>query len=139
MAGAIGMTVRTRSDIQKVLRRVRRANIRTLGHAGAALRLTARRSIRRRKGPSAPGTPPHTHTGALRGSIIYQVEKQADRVVIGPTFGGVGTSGSLHEFGGRRRARRRGKVARYKKRPFMGPALAKIKPRLPQMWAGSVR
>ncbi len=134
----IGMKVKTRSDVQKVLRKVRRANIVTLGHAGAALRLTARRSIRRRKGPSAPGTPPHTHTGALRSSIVYSVEKHADRVVIGPAFGGVGLSGALHEFGGRRRARRRGRAARYKPRPFMGPALEKIKPRLPRMWAGSI-
>ena len=93
----------------------------------------ARRSIRKREGPSAPGEPPHTHTGALRVAILYAVEKLDERVVIGPAFTGVGTSAMAHEFGGRYRK------ARYPKRPFMGPALEKVKDRLPRMWAGSIR
>jgi len=125
--------VKTRMDVKTVLRKARRANIESLGHAGAAIRLTARRSIRRRKGPSAPGTPPHTHTGALRGAILYAVEKNREQVVIGPAFAGVGTSAMAHEFGGRYRK------ARYHQRPFMGPALEKVKDRLPRMWGGSVR
>jgi hypothetical protein len=129
----IGMRVKTRSDIPKVLRMARQANIESLGHAGAAIRLVARRSIRRRKGPSAPGQPPHTHTGALRGAILYAVEKTRERVVIGPAFAGVGTSSMAHEFGGRY------KRTRYPRRPFMGPALEKTRDRLPRMWAGSVR
>jgi hypothetical protein len=38
-----------------------------------------------------------------------------------------------HEFGGHYRREH------YDKRPFMGPALQKIKDRLPSMWAGSVK
>ena len=129
----IGMTVKTRSDVPKVLRAARRTNIESLGHAGAAIRLTARRSIRKREGPSAPGSPPHTHTGALRSAVLYAVEKARERVVIGPAFAGVGTSAMAHEFGGRYRK------SRYSKRPFMGPALEKLRDRLPRMWAASVR
>ena len=129
----IGMTVKTRSDIPKVLRAARRANIESLGHAGAAIRLIARRSIRKREGPSTPDSPPHTHTGALRSAILYAVEKARDMVVIGPAFAGVGTSAMAHEFGGHYRK------ARFPKRPFMGPALEKIKDRLPRMWAASIR
>ncbi len=130
---AVAMTIRTRSDVKKVLRKTRRANIESLAHAGAAIRLTARRSIRKREGPSAPGKPPHTHTGALRSAVLYAVEKARERVVIGPAFGGVGTSAMAHEFGGRYRK------SRFPKRPFMGPALEKLRDRLPRMWAGSIR
>jgi len=129
----VGMTVRTRSDVPKVLRKVRRANIESLGHAGAAIRLTARRSIRRSPRPSAPGKPPHTRRGQLRGAILYAVERAQDRVIIGPDYAGIGLSATAHEFGGRYRR------GRYPKRPFMGPALEKLRPRLPRMWAGSVR
>ena len=128
----VGMTVKTRSDVKKVLRRARRANIENLGHAGATIRLIARRSIRKRKGPAPAGQPPHTRRGQLRGAILYAVEKEKERVVIGPGHSKVGKSGSAHEHGGRY------KRTRYRRRPFMGPALVKVKPRLPRMWAGSV-
>ena len=55
------------------------------------------------------------------------------QVVIGPDVESFGTAGKAHEHGGRYRHER------YPKRPFMGPALEKIKPRLPKLWAGSVR
>ena len=129
----VGMKVRTRSDIPKVLRKIRRANIENLGHAGASIRLTATRSIRKSAEPSAPGTPPHTRRGQLPKAILYAVEKQKQRVVIGPDYMKIGRSASAHEFGGRYRKER------FKKRPFMGPALEKTKDRLPRHWAGSVR
>lgn len=129
----VKMTIRTRLDVKKVLRASMRANIESLAHAGAVIRLTARRSIRKRKGPSIAGQPPHTHTGALRNAILYAVEKTRGRVVIGPTFGGTGTSAMAHEFGGRYRK------TMYPRRPFMGPALEKIKTRLPRIWAASIK
>ena len=128
-----GIKVRTRSDIPKVLRKIRRANIENLGHAGGAIRLAATRSIKKSPEPSAPGTPPHTRRGQLPGSILYAVEKQKQRVVIGPDYMKVGRSATAHEFGGRYRKER------FRKRQFMGPALEKVKPRLPRHWAGSVR
>jgi len=128
-----GIKVRTRSDIPKVLRKIRRANIENLGHAGGAIRLAAKSSIKKSPEPSAPGTPPHTRRGQLPGSILYAVEKQKQRVVVGPDYMKVGRSATAHEFGGRYRKERFGK------RQFMGPALEKVKPRLPRHWAGSVR
>lgn len=124
---------RTRSDMKRVVRRVRQANIKTLGHAGAAIRLTARRSIRKRKKPSAEGKPPHTREGRLRKSIVYRVESQQERVLVGPDHSVVGRSASAHEHGGRYRRQR------YPRRPFMRPALLKNKDRLPRLWAGSVK
>jgi len=129
----IGMRVRTRSDVQKVLRKVRQANIRSLGHAGGTIRKVARHSIRRSPNPSAPGKPPHTRKGQLRRSILYAVDKSKQSVVIGPSVALVGTSATAHEFGGRYRKER------YPRRPFMGPALEQTRAKLPKHWAGSVR
>ena len=129
----VAMKVKTRSEMLKVLRNARRANIESLGHAGAAIRLAARHSIRRSAGPSAPGSPPHTRRGQLKRAILYAVEKASQSVVIGPAYGLIGLSATAHEFGGRY------KHERYPQRPFMGPALEQTKDRLPRQWAGSVR
>lgn len=127
------MKARTRSQMHKVARKAKRANIENLGHAGGAIRLAAVRSIRKRKGPAPAGQPPHTHTRRLPRAIKYAVEKQRQTVVIGPDIQSLGTAGKAHEHGGHYRRER------YPKRPFMGPALEKTKERLPKLWAGSVR
>src|SRR3972149_4976588 len=59
----IAMRAKTKFDKQKLLAKTKQANFKNLGHAGAALRLTARRSIRTRQKPSPPGAPPHTRRG----------------------------------------------------------------------------
>ncbi len=129
----IATKVKTKDETKKVLAKAQQGNFKSLGHAGAAIRLTAKRSIRRRKKASPEGQPPSTRKGQLRGAIRYEVEKQKDLVVIGPDHSKVGTSGSAHEHGGKY------KRQRYPKRPFMGPALEKTKDRLPKVWAGSVK
>lgn len=133
MNAAIGFKVKTRSDIPKVLRKARRANIESLGHAGATIRLTAKRSIRKSTSPAESGKPPKTRRGRLRNSIRFAVERNRQRVIIGPDHRFVGQSARAHEFGGRYRKQR------YPKRPFMGPALTKTKARLPKHWAGSIK
>lgn len=129
----IGMKVKTKSDTKKVPAKTKQASITSLGHAGAAIRLVARRSIRKRKSASPAGSPPSTRRGQLRRAIAYAVEKQQGLVVIGPEHEVVGESGKAHEFGGRYRREH------YEKRPFMGPAMEKVKDRLPPLWAASVR
>jgi phage gpG-like protein len=129
----ITMRSHARFKPRRLQRRAQDANFRNLGHAAAAIRLTARRSIRRRQGPSAPGRAPHTRAGALRRSIVYQVDRERQRAVIGPAFSGVGRSATAHEFGGRYRR------DRYPRRPFMGPALTTNQDRLPKHWRASIR
>jgi len=129
----IAVAVTLQFDAATVRRRVRQANIESLGRAGGAIRLTARRSIRRSDKPSAPGSPPHTRKGQLSRAIMYAVEQQKQCVVIGPEYATLGPAGVPHEFGGSFRGQS------YQKRPFMGPALMKIKDRLPSQWAGSIR
>lgn len=55
-----------------------------LNRAGAYLRRTAKNSIRKRKFASAPGTPPSSHTGALKNNIVYEVHRSYRRVDIFP-------------------------------------------------------
>jgi hypothetical protein len=129
----IGMRSESEFDVEAVRKRAERGSFRSLSHAAAAIRLTARRSIRKSTSYSAPGTPPHTRRGQLRGAIVYAVERHADRALIGPTHERVGASGMAHEFGGKYRRER------YPKRPFIAPALEKVAPRLAGLWEGSVR
>lgn len=117
---------------------------------------------------SPPGSPPHTRKGLMRHAIQYDVEKGKGIVVIGPVASEFGDIGRLHEFGGTRKGklgkRAQGLVSqfgyaatarilgmteddlmkrtgpqKYPPRPFMGPALAISRERLPKFWAQSVR
>ncbi len=128
----VGMKARTRFDKARIAKASRDGSIKSLGHGAATIRLIARRSIKRSAEPSAPGKPPHTRKGQIKKAILYEVEKAEQRAVIGPEFSVVGPSAMAHEHGGRFRG------GRFRKRPFMGPALVKTTPRLPRMWAGSV-
>ena len=96
----IGIKTTTRFNTSTLKRKTDEASFRSLGHAGAAIRLTARRSIRRRKKPSRPGSPPHTQTGRLKRSIRYEVNKSMPDVVIGPVNEIAGRLWHLHEHGG---------------------------------------
>lgn len=120
-------------DRTKLRRKGRAGSIRSLGHAGAAIRLAARRSIKKSPKKSTPGSPPNTRRGRIKNAIKYAVLADRQSVVIGPDIQIAGTSAKAHEFGGRYRREQ------YDKRPFMGPALAKVKDRLPPLWAGSIR
>jgi phage gpG-like protein len=129
----IAAKVKTKDETKRVLAKAKQGSFKSLGHACAAIRLTAKRSIRKRKTASPEGQPPSTRRGQLRGAILFAVEKEKDLVVIGPDHTKVGASGAAHEHGGKY------KRQRYPKRPFMGPALETTKDRLPKLWAGSVK
>ena len=112
--------------------------------------------------PASPaGTPPYTHTGFLRDDILYSYDAVHQSTVIGPWR--KPWLNQLHEYGGtipmivvrgsrgttwlqraKSRVRRSSRVVksltvRYPARPFMGPGLLAAQPKLPQMWADSVR
>lgn len=161
-------------DTALVRRAVDRARIKNLTKAGGFVRKTAQRSIRKRKGTSAPGSPPYSHTGTLRRLIFFGYDVTTDSVVVGPIPTNqvffrkdrkpvTGTVPSVLEYGGtitrlevqrsdgewrradlRSRRRLADKRTRYKRvrikpRPFMRPALEKIRTKLPELWANSVR
>jgi phage gpG-like protein len=127
------MRAKTKFDDRKVRRAARSGNIESLGHAGGAIRLAAQRSIRKGKTAAPAGQPPRTRKGRLKQAIQYAVETSRGSVVVGPNVDVAGTSGAAHEHGGQYRDEN------YPQRPFMGPALQKVKDRLPAFWAGSVR
>ncbi|NBW13189.1 MAG: hypothetical protein EBR82_34725 [Caulobacteraceae bacterium] len=57
------------------------------------------KEIRSRE-PSPSGTPPFTHTGAMRNSIVYAYDQSSQSVVIGGFMQGIPEILNLHEFGG---------------------------------------
>ena len=124
-------------DYRRVMQAVRRAEIRSLTHAAAAIRLHAVRSIRQspRSQPSAPGTPPHTRKGQLRRAILYALleENGFPVAIVGPSFDLAGLSGKAHEFGIHFRG------VDFPARPFMGPALDVVSNRLPAFFRGSIK
>ena len=99
-------------DRQSVIDRVKKANRRALSKVGAFIRRRARSSLRRRKKPSAAGSPPSVHSRdavATLKNILFAYEPQSESVVIGPVrlnqrilLGpelGSGTVPQVHEFG----------------------------------------
>jgi len=140
----IGMQIKSMFFDQKSVRSATdRATRKVLSKFGAYVRTAARSSIRKRKAISESGQPPSSHVGTLRRLIFFGYDSAKRSVVIGPTpFGGQAEAPPLLEYGGRARRRdRRGRMhtATYRPRPFMGPAFEQEKPKLPAMWAGSVK
>ena len=157
--GSILPTVRVDQffDRRGQMARIGRKKFKYLRRAGGTIRLIAKRSIRKRKAISAPGSPPSSHEGDLRGSIFFGLDKVDESVVVGPSAayrqadsGGSRRGASLLEFGGTTYGPRfwiPGKTKRddgvsipagvrtYRARPFMGPALDETEPRLPKMFA----
>jgi len=134
-------------DSKAVTGAVDRATRRVFSRFGAFVRRGARSSIRKRKRISAPGEPPSSHTGLLRRFIFFGYDRQRRSVVIGPQRLNqkIGDAPQALEHGGTStiveglRGHRRKRRVRMKARPYMGPAFEKEQPKLPAMWAGSVR
>ena len=118
---------------EKVAKALDTTTYKTLNHAAASLRLIAKRSMKSGKKASAPGKPPNTQTKQLPNAILYAVDRKKMVAVIGTDYNKIGTVGAAHEFGGKFRKQT------YPSRPFMKPALEKVTPRLPAMWAANFK
>ncbi len=132
-------------DRKAVIDSVDKAKRAVLSKAGAFIRTAARTSIRKRKRPSPPGSPPSSHTGLLK-RIFFGWDRETGSVVVGPVrFNKPGMAPQALEHGGmsvvvrRRKGRLVRRTVRIDARPYMGPALEKERPKLPRLWAGSVR
>lgn len=129
-------------DRETVKRSVDAGTRKVLSKFGAFVRQRAKTSIRRRKGTSPPGGPPHSHVGLLRKFILFGYDPDRKSVVIGPTLTTEGSDAPrLLEHGGETTLETRdgSKPARYRPRPFMGPAFEAETPQLPALWKNSVR
>jgi len=142
----IGMTFQAAKagffDRQKVQAAVDRSTRKVFSKFGAFVRQRAKTSIKKRKGTSPPGGPPYSHAGLLKKLIFFAFDAQRQSVVIGPTLLREGSAAPrLLEHGGEAQleTKQGPKAARYRPRPFMGPAFEKERPSLPALWRDSVR
>ena len=156
-------------DRKAVTSRVDKRKRQVLSKFGAYVRRTSRRSIRKRKKASRPGSPPSSHIGLLKKFIYFGYDPNRDSVVIGPvrlTHKGRGQAPANLEYGGTitlptREVEVKGKAGRddhgrftksikqkntikggkhrIRPRPFMQPAFEKEQPKLPGMWRDSVK
>lgn len=151
-----------------VIRAVRRASKASLRSAAGHVRGIARKSIasppkqikppklkkdgtpRKSKPgtwtiPSKPGGPPRSPTRRLKEAIRYEVDASAGDAVVGPTSSVFGRIGQSHEFGGREGSKGGGRgrppsgPRSYPARPFMGPALARSREKLPTFWRNALK
>lgn len=110
-------------DTEAVRRSLDATLRKSLSKMGAFVRRRAQTSIRKRKGTSPPGSPPFSHTGALRKGILFGYDAGRRSVVVGPVRAGSASGApAALEYGGTARLRS-GARAKVAPRPFMGPAL----------------
>jgi hypothetical protein len=134
-------------DRKAVMDAVSRTARKVLSKFGAFVRTAARSSIRKRKRTSRPGEPPSSHAGLLKKLIFFSYEPARQSVVIGPERLNqkIGDAPHALEHGGETEiasgwgARRRKRRITLAARPYMGPAFEKERPKLPAMWAESIR
>ena len=133
-------------DSPKVVKSVDRMRQRQLARAGGMVRTTSKRSIRKRKKPSLPGNPPHSHTGDLR-KIFFGYDKSNDSVIVGPLGFKNSKAPQALEHGGyvmlRRRDKKTGelviKPVLIRKRAYMQPALETVAPQIPGLFKNKLR
>jgi len=129
----ISMTVRTRDEIPKVIRKAKRANIDSIGRAAAFTRGVMKRKLSKRKKPRPPGQPAASPTGRAKKSVLFAYDRRSDSAIIGPSHNIVGRSMHAHEFGTKH------KGDRFPARPFAGPTIEDVSPKLSQFWRGSIK
>lgn len=130
---------------QAIEQPLQRAAYKNVSHAAASIRKTMQGKIIRAEGPSAPGTPPHTHSrrktkrgrprkpnDVLKNAIVFAADRAKNEAVIGPRHSRVGTSASAHEFG------LFYKGHDYDERPFAYPSLLENTDRFGASFAGSM-
>lgn len=102
-------TSQTKFNRRAIKRRSDSASVNALFSAAAYVRTTARRSIRKAKKASRPGSPPHTRQGQLRRSILFAVNTSRLFAVVGPAASLISDIARYHEFGGQQvlRAKRK--------------------------------
>jgi hypothetical protein len=123
-------------DRVKVQRHLDTRTRKVFARFGAYVRQTAKASIKRRKGTSMPGRPPHSHVGTLKRHIYFSYDPKSRSVVIGPVIfpGKTGKALPALEYGGKS-VRNDGQRINVKARPFMGPAFREELKQLPSIWA----
>jgi hypothetical protein len=84
-SGIMGVTARITDETKRVRSRVYAKEKKAVFSAAKYGRTTMQRGMRKRKGASLPGAYPHTHHGALRDLIVFDVDPSLS-AVIGPVL-----------------------------------------------------
>ena len=71
-------------DTKEIRSKLSEATRKVMSKFGAFVRATARQSIKTKPTSSAPGQPPHSHTGYLKKEILFGYDKTKESVVVGP-------------------------------------------------------
>jgi len=130
-------------DVKPLLREVARANRKALSESGKEVKREAKALVKRRKGTrgrnkagrftrargggSKPGEPPSRVSGDLHRSIKYETGRTI--VLVGATRP-LGSHGSILTWGRKVTS----KTGELRERPFMAPALERVRGRLPEKW-----
>lgn len=138
-------------DRQRVLVKANKAKLRQMSKFGAYVRTRSSRSLRRRKKPSAAGSPPSVHSSsnyATLKNILFSYDPKNDSVVVGPVKLNLRranrlrsmTVPQLHEFGGTVQviSSKGPRTATYPARPFMKPALLAEAPKFAGLFKGEI-
>lgn len=112
-------------DSGKVASLVDRKQRAAFSKFGAFVRRRAKSSIRKRKKPSEPGSPPSSHVGTLSKLLFFSFDARTKSVVVGPVPFGRGVAPRALENGGpsNKIVRRGLRAIRIRPRPFMVPAM----------------
>lgn len=126
-------------DRKIVKDKVKAGTLRALSKAGAFVRRTAKGSIRSKKKISGEGQAPSSHTGKLKDFIFFGLDPDKLAAYVGPIRlnSTDGTAPGLLEKGGT--VVRGGRPFRYRRRPFMNPALEKEAPKFPGFFTGEAK
>jgi len=143
--GLVGVRVNQFFGRAAVKNMMDRRSRHVLQRYGAFVRMTARRSMRKRKGPSLAGQPPHAHKqssfslrDSKRGGIVYGYDSMRESTVVGPLAKAKGSTAvqtvpETLEYGGLV-CRPDAELAHYPPRPFMRPAHAKALDKQAEWW-----
>ncbi|KKT07130.1 MAG: hypothetical protein UV78_C0006G0015 [Parcubacteria group bacterium GW2011_GWA2_43_17] len=139
-------------DSKEVISATDKAARSVLSKIGAFIRREAKSSIKpggRKHKTSLPGQPPRSQTGLLKRFIFFGYDTSTQSVVVGPAkLGGVKGKDAPHtlEYGGKAAISHQlsafsnsPKTAYIAARPYMKPSLDKNLPKLPAMWADSIK
>lgn len=116
-------------DRAEVIRAVDKARRQAMSRIGGSVRKWAQYSMKKRKGPSRPGTPPNVHAGQIKKFLYYAYDSIARSVVVGPVRipGATGTAPRVLEEGGKTVRLNPVRVVKVRARPYMGPALENVR------------
>lgn len=128
----IAIKVTFTNGTTKVLRAIEEEKYNSLKHASYSIRKDAKESIKKKRGASPEGEPPHAHKEFFRRALWAAIERNRWESLIGFRYSKIETVGAIHEHGLKEEGRD------YPVRPTMLPALERNLGRFHEDWRASL-